>query len=338
MTPIWIFVLCIAIFVIVLLGRGSAKGKGRSTLMRPFRWPIEEPPAALGVPVGHPVRSAAERLETALGLDLESRVKDRVLKEAPDMSDEEWNWTWFELKRYFLMCAVMKGVTMYSGKVDAVWHEMLMFTREYEEFCSKLCGMMIHHAPHGPSDAPEQDERAWFDWVYGELFTQAPASGRLWGNFYRTKMPESRLKPLAELEAAELREKWFNAKAISHYADLGETADYLIHRAKSQLQGAGRGTASVPAWQGGYDPMLSGTGLLAGLLIMNSIGTSSDSEFSRQMDMGQTEEQRQANDSGAFVPPVCGSGSDPSGSDHSGGDGGGSDGGSSCGGGGCSSS
>ncbi|WP_052350773.1 hypothetical protein [Paenibacillus gorillae] len=337
MSPIWVLLLCVALIMLVLMLVRN-KGRSRTVMMKSFRWPAEQPPAALGVPQGHPARSAAERLETALGLDLESRVKDRVLKEAPGMSDEEWNWTWFELKRYFLMCAVVKRVPMYSGKVDAVWHEMLMFTREYEGFCVKLCGQMIHHAPHEPSDVPEQSERAWFDWVYGELFTQAPASGRLWGNFYRTKMPQSRLQPLADLEAAELRENWFNVKALSQYKDLDETADYLIYRAKSELRKAGQNTAATPAWQSEYDPAFSGTGILAGLLIVNSLDPYSDSEFSRQMDLAQTEEQRQANDSGVFIPPVCGSGSDHSGSDHSGGDGGGSDGGSSCGGGGCSSS
>ncbi|MFF2092543.1 hypothetical protein [Paenibacillus sp. NPDC058174] len=343
MSPIWV-VLCIVLIIVVLLLLGRSKGRSRTVMMKPFRWPSEQPPAALGVPAGHPARSAAERLESGLGIDFEGRIKDRVLKNSPNMGDDEWNWTWFELKRYFLMCAIMKGVPMYSGKVDAVWHEMLMFTREYEGFCSKLCGVMIHHAPHGPNDAPEQGERAWFDWVYGELFTQAPASGRLWGSFYRAKLPESRLKTLAELEAGELREKWFNANVFSSFQDLSETADYLIHRAKSQLRSAGQDAPGTSSWRGGYDPMLGGTGMLAGLLVINSV-TSSDSEFIRHMDEAQTEEQRQSNDSGVFIPPVCGSGSDHSGSDHSGGDGGGSDSGSSCsggssscGGGGCSSS
>ncbi|MGO4375152.1 hypothetical protein AB4Z21_31240 [Paenibacillus sp. MCAF20] len=144
-------------------------------------WPAEEPPQALGVPYGHPARSAAERLESALGLDFEARIKDRVLKEQPRLTDNEWKWTWFELKRYFLMCATMRSVPMYSRSADAIWHEMLMFTREYEQFCAKFSGDLIHHAPHAAGVQPEPGERAWFDWVYGELFERTPASGRVWG-------------------------------------------------------------------------------------------------------------------------------------------------------------
>ena len=73
---------------------------------------------------------------------------------------------------------------MYSVKVDDVWHEMLMFTREYEQFGKALCGGIIHHAPHTADEKPETGERAWFDWVYGEVvFEAAPASGQLWGSF-----------------------------------------------------------------------------------------------------------------------------------------------------------
>lgn len=69
-------------------GRGREYA-GRTNAFTP--WPNAELPTALGVPYGHPARTAAERLESALGIDFESRVKDRVLKEFPKISDKEWN-------------------------------------------------------------------------------------------------------------------------------------------------------------------------------------------------------------------------------------------------------
>lgn len=315
-------------------GRGSA---GRTNVFTP--WPNAELPPSLGVPDGHPARTAAERLESALGLDFESRVKDRVLKEFPRITDKEWDWTWFELKRYFLICGIMRSIPMYSRQADAVWHEMLMFTREYEQFCSRFCGEMIHHSPHAPDAEPHPRERALFDWVYGELFVQAPASGRIWGAFYRTRMPEQKLKELAEWSPEKLREQWFNVKAAARYTDLHASADYLIERVKSQLSEVGsRDTSSkreTVSERYGYDSALGATGLLSGLLIYHSISHPDD--FAWQMDQAQNEEQRQANGSGDSTYACSGSSDD--GRDYSGGDeddsssgsGGDDSGGSSCG-------
>lgn len=348
---ILIIVVVIVIFMIKPKNKESSTNRrriGRANAFMP--WPDTELPIALGVPYGHPARKAAERLEASLGLDLESRVKDRVLKEYPKMTDKEWNWTWFELKRYFLMCGVLRGVPMYSGQVDAVWHEMLMFTREYEQFSTRFCGEMIHHAPHAAGEQPPADQRAWFDWVYGELFTAAPASGRLWGGFFRTGMSESRLRELEERSESALREQWFNMKAAARYNDLSETVDYLIHRAKSQLLSAknnnsldGEDNRSNRSF--GYDPVLGATGMLSGLLIYHSI--SNPDEFAMQMNQAQTEAERKAYGSEGSTAGCSGyfdDGRDDSGG-HDGGSGGdsscgsgGSDGGgSSCGGGGCSS-
>ncbi|CAM4474425.1 putative membrane protein YgcG [Paenibacillus endophyticus] len=323
--------------------RGGRASIGRTNVFAP--WPSAEPPDALGVPYGHPARTAAERLEASLTLFFESRVKDRVLKEFPRMSDKEWAWTWFELKRYFLMCGIMRNVPMYSRQVDAVWHEMLMFTREYEEFCTGFCGEMIHHAPHAPGALPQPGERAMFDWLYGELFAQAPASGRLWGAFYRTRMPEEKLDEIKEFSKDTLRSQWFNAKTGSRFADLSSTMDYLIDRAKSGLNDAGNGRKEPKNESSyGYDPVLGATGLLSGMLIYHSMANPND--FAQQMDQAQNEEQRKANGSGDSTYACSGSSDD--GRDHSGGDDGGSGGdsscgsggdggGSSCGGGGCSS-
>lgn len=356
-----IFVIVLIIIVVFAISRSSkfiaqSGGRGREYAGRTNAftpWPNAELPTALGVPYGHPARTAAERLESALGIDFESRVKDRVLKEFPKISDKEWNWTWFELKRYFLMCGIMRSVPMYSKQVDAVWHEMLMFTREYEQFCMKFSGAMIHHAPHAPGAQPLPGERAMFDWAYGELFGQAPVSGRIWGAFYRTQMSEQRLEELAGWSTEELRKQWFNVSTTERHYDLKATANYMIDRAKSQLLAAGKGKAPYgkepsSASSYGYDPVLGATGLLSGLLIYNSISHPND--FAQQMDQAQNEEERKANGSGDSTYACSGS-SDDGRDDHScgsdGGDSGsggdsscgsgGDGGGSSCGGGGCSS-
>ncbi|MDQ0061957.1 hypothetical protein [Paenibacillus harenae] len=297
-------------------------------------WPSAEPPMALGVPYGHPARSAAERLESALGLDFEARVKDRVLKEQPRLTDNEWKWTWFELKRYFLMCAIMRSVPMYSRSADAIWHEMLMFTREYEQFCSGFSGEMIHHAPHAAGVQSEPGERAWFDWVYGELFEQTPVSGRVWGTFYRTPLPQSKLSEIELWSEQQLKDGWFNGKASLKHGDLSDTIGHLIGRLKRQVGEAKQRriiTRQDRSSRNGIydDPALM---MLSGMLIFNSLHHSDD--FARQMDNLQTEEERKANSSGDSTYACSGSSHDgrhDGGHDgHSGGHGGDS----SCGGGG----
>lgn len=319
----------------MLRSRNSGSGKGRSGgTGRGSGLPAGPPPAALGVPAGHPARTAAERLEAALSADFEDRVKDRVMKRNLSLRDREWDWTWFELKRYFLMCGVLRGVPMYSAEVDEVWHEMLMFTREYEQFCSGFCGCFIHHAPHGQGERPAEGERAWFDWVYGELFAQTPASGRIWGAFYRVPMSQARMEELETLGIEDLRERYFNRKSAGAFDDLDATVRYLIDRGRElagQARGGG-GTRDYDSRSTWDDPMMS-TGLLSGLLFTSSMLP--EDQFYNVMDSGQTDEQQKANSacSGSFYScdgdgGDSGDGSESGGSD--GGDGGSSDGGSSC--------
>ncbi|MFF2481278.1 hypothetical protein [Paenibacillus sp. NPDC058071] len=332
-----ILVVFVAIAIIVIaISVAAGRRTGQSGRFQSSRgWSQDAPPQALGVPEGHPARSAAERLEASFGYELENKVKQRLLSERPHMTDAEWNWTWFELKRFFLMCGILKGVPMYSRQADAVWHELLLFTREYEQSCIRFCGDQIHHAPHGQDESPEPGERAWFDWVYGELFVQTPASGRIWGAFYRTRMDGARLERLTTGDADQLRTDLFNRKAAEQFADLRDVADYLIGRAKSQLSPkAGNAAYQEPgADRWGYDPAIGMTGVLTAALLTNSF--MSQDQFDNAMDGIQTEEQREANGSG-YPVSVCGGTSDHSSHDGGGGhdSGSGSDGGgSSCGGG-----
>ncbi|WP_308636729.1 glycine-rich domain-containing protein [Paenibacillus silvisoli] len=330
-----IFFLIIIAFIVVKLvqsrggrpvsGSGSGSGQFRSsTGSRGSAVPMRKPPVSLGVPEGHPARSAAERLEAALSPDFEARVKDRVLKRTPSMREGEWQWQWFELKRYFLMCGVLRNVPMYSVRVDEVWHEMLMFTREYEQFCKQFCGNTIHHAPHTTEAKPNPGERAWFDWIYGELFIPVPVSGQLWGAFYRTPMPQELMRELEFGDSGELRKTRFNERAAAQFGDLAATVDFLIERGKrlSTLR-------HEPAYQGRSDWDSSGmltTGMLSGMFFFSSYGPTD--QFHDQMDQIQTEEQRNSNSSCGGSVVVCGSGDDSGNGNDSGN--GSNDGGSSC--------
>jgi len=344
------FAVLIGIFVLIVISNAGKNGWGQRTakaeaLGPSWHWPETSPPAALGVPEGHPARPAAERLEAALTADYEKGTKYRLQMKRSGMSDKEWDWTWFELKRYFLMCALLRNVPMYSARADEVWHEMLMFTREYEQFCQGFCGSLIHHAPHGKGEQPSAGDRAWFEWVYGELFEESPAYGYIWGSFYRVSLSDERIRLLEQESREELRSQWFNVRVLEQHVDLERTANYLIDRAQEQAvwsRGRNRSASGNRAMEGVQSPY--GTmGLMSGLLIFNTIHHPDD--IAARMEEVQSAEQRKAS-GGADSAYACsgysskdheeGSSGHDSGDSGGSGDGGGGDSGGGCGGG-CSS-
>lgn len=54
-----------------------------------------------------------------------------------------------ETKRFlFLVSSVItQPVPVYSTRIDETWHQFILFTREYAEFCQRLTGHYLHHTP-----------------------------------------------------------------------------------------------------------------------------------------------------------------------------------------------
>ena len=66
---------------------------------------------------------------------------------------------WFEETVRFLdLCHASPGALSPSKKVDKAWHEFLLFTREYQQFCEKRYGRFIHHNPYEAADKGGYDE------------------------------------------------------------------------------------------------------------------------------------------------------------------------------------
>lgn len=52
--------------------------------------------------------------------------------------------------RQFFLCHLLSGrkfVSMPSQVVDDLWHEFILYTRHYEQFCSRAFGRFMHHTP-----------------------------------------------------------------------------------------------------------------------------------------------------------------------------------------------
>jgi hypothetical protein len=106
--------------------------------------------------------------------DSEGRLRDEALAyEAPFLIEkllkdhvadtaEEAQILFTEVKRYLVACYSGEDRTrlweMYSLRIDEVWHQFVLFTREYVAFCERYFGRYVHH---NPSNAPkyETDEQ-----------------------------------------------------------------------------------------------------------------------------------------------------------------------------------
>jgi hypothetical protein len=70
-----------------------------------------------------------------------------------------------ELKKYLWLCnsVTTHRIPMLSRLVDEVWHQFVLFTTEYTDFCERFFGRYVHHTPNeAPSanDEPAQSETA----------------------------------------------------------------------------------------------------------------------------------------------------------------------------------
>jgi len=55
----------------------------------------------------------------------------------------------YALREYFHICNIAgkNRVAMPSQVVDVAWHEFILFTLQYKNFCYKILGRFLHHTP-----------------------------------------------------------------------------------------------------------------------------------------------------------------------------------------------
>lgn len=84
---------------------------------------------------------------------IEKLVKDRVVASAA-----EGEALFREVKRYFLLSRSDRSRIweMHSLRIDEVWHQFVLFTRQYIGFCERYYGAYLSHSP---SNAPESPKR-----------------------------------------------------------------------------------------------------------------------------------------------------------------------------------
>lgn len=78
-----------------------------------------------------------------------------------------------ELKRYLYLTSVSHSpLPMLHPSIDNLWHEFILFTREYHSFCRACFGRYIHHSPASECEQMADAEIARFSSLYGDYFGQ----------------------------------------------------------------------------------------------------------------------------------------------------------------------
>ena len=98
---------------------------------------------------------------------LHERLDQRLARRRPELDSTQRAEVLEGLRDYFLICntAGRRMVAMPSQAVDDAWHEFILFTRQYEQFCQRAFGRFLHHTPveamASPTQAGDGIRRAW---------------------------------------------------------------------------------------------------------------------------------------------------------------------------------
>ena len=171
-----------------------------------------------------------DTLEQTLNSSFMENVEVRVRKNNR-LKENEYEWRLLDLKRYFIMTALLRESPMFSEKVDELWHEMLMFTREYDNFSVNYLGAKLHHSPNIKIE-PNPDLSGFFDWVYAELFFIRRENSHLYKGFFKNPVHPSVMEDFKNLSENELIDIYF--KRDSKYM---KTVLALITSMKNTVHG-----------------------------------------------------------------------------------------------------
>jgi len=102
-----------------------------------------------------PDRGRSRRLTAVDGYQFPSSVRQRFAFEYPDLTPDQFHKVEDATRQWFRLAArhPRAKLSMPSVAVDALWHEMVLHTRDYQEFCDQALGRFLHHVPESSMSA-----------------------------------------------------------------------------------------------------------------------------------------------------------------------------------------
>ena len=101
-------------------------------------------------------------------------IKYRLIQR-DKLAEQEVEKAIIEFRKYMIVRLVTgKTIAMTSDIVDLVWHQFILFTKEYHEFCLTIFGEYIHHSPATDIKKPKQQHLENLLIEYTKLFGELP--------------------------------------------------------------------------------------------------------------------------------------------------------------------
>ena len=74
---------------------------------------------------------------------------EKLRVKRPELTFKDCQLTGHALRQFFLthLKSGRQFVSMPSQVVDDLWHELILYTKTYEQFCQKAFGQFMHHSP-----------------------------------------------------------------------------------------------------------------------------------------------------------------------------------------------
>lgn len=94
-------------------------------------------------------QSHRHRLDFIKGYEFPPGLGTKFAKTHDSLDDVQQEMVFAALRDYFVMCQQARQVmvSMPSQVVDDAWHEFILFTKDYCEFCTQAFGRYLHHTP-----------------------------------------------------------------------------------------------------------------------------------------------------------------------------------------------
>ena len=106
-------------------------------------------------------------------------ASEKVRADHPENSGERMKLIETEYKRWLILKKLHPAspFMMLSKEVDELWHQHILFTKEYRKETAKFFGDYLDHVPNLKADAADA---AVFNHAYFQVFGEAP-SPSIWG-------------------------------------------------------------------------------------------------------------------------------------------------------------
>ena len=102
-------------------------------------------------------------------------------------SEQKADNLFFEMKRFLYLCATNESAMAPPEEIDEIWHNFILFTKDYADFCFTNVGAFLHHQPLTIAER----ERSDGSMITSTLDAARAAFGDLNDHWAFTKIPGS---------------------------------------------------------------------------------------------------------------------------------------------------